>query len=343
MNISVVYACDEGFSEVFATSLYSLLSTNTQNDIVTYLIADQISEEHTRRLKEISDSFHQELVIIPAPNINNMTTVDVDCKQYSLSAFSRFFVGTLIPKEVDTVLYLDCDTLILDDLSELINISKAHPATFSVVSDYRSFRYARNLGIQRTHLYFNSGVLVIKLDQYREKKYEELLLKYISFLNGRLEFPDNDILCMVAEEDVQLLPIRYNLTSIFCACSYEELKRIRASEEILEEIEFETCKENPCIVHFTRCFLLAGRPWEQGFNGHPYSHIYDTFWNKAVSTQKKINYRQKSLLSVFANIAPRGLVVRAAGVAHSVIKPNIHWFATRYCRKMNELLKNELN
>ena len=168
-TINVLYASDDNFSAVLGTALYSLFEHNKNSEIQTYVISQQIEEENKERLKQVGIEFGRAVTIIEQPDLEAIVGKSIDIQRYSLSMFSRLIADSLLPDEVERVLYLDCDTIIQGDILPLWNFD-LHGNTVGAVDDMRTFRYCRNLGMKKTSHYINSGMLLMDMKKYRELK-----------------------------------------------------------------------------------------------------------------------------------------------------------------------------
>jgi lipopolysaccharide biosynthesis glycosyltransferase len=80
--------------------------------------------------------------------------------KYPLAMFARLLVDKLVPREVDRALYLDCDTLVLDDVNELAaSIAPGHIVS-AVQDDFANWKSGFTD-------YFNSGVICIDVPAWR--------------------------------------------------------------------------------------------------------------------------------------------------------------------------------
>jgi len=98
--------------------------------------------------------------------------------------------------------------------------------------------------------YFNSGVLLMDLGQWREAGYGEALLKLIAANSYRHH--DQDALNKLFLHNWQVLPLRWNMIP---PVSYLFAKILKSKKYRVMAIE---ANKNPAIIHF------AGRtkPWE---------------------------------------------------------------------------------
>lgn len=143
-------------------------------------------------------------------------------------AYGRFFLAELLPFEVDRCLYLDMDVLVFGNLAELPALLSPGKAVAAVEDGGLSRQphnltgtywghYLLQLGLPvRNYGYFNSGVLVLSLDQWRKQSLTcELSSARDSLLERGLElaFEDQDVLNVHLGESIQPLPEIWNFPS----------------------------------------------------------------------------------------------------------------------------------
>ena len=66
------------------------------------------------------------------------------------------------------VLYLDADTLVLDDIVQLYDTPLVNQTIGAVIDPGQAYALKR-LGIHSSDYYFNSGVMIIDIDRWNEK------------------------------------------------------------------------------------------------------------------------------------------------------------------------------
>ena len=97
--------------------------------------------------------------------------------------FARLLIPRLFPETVGRILYLDADLLVLDDLEPLWEVD-LEGAAVGAVAD--ALDVPLNHGgpgreeMPRVRSYFNSGVLLIDLPRWREKKISERAIEYLT-------------------------------------------------------------------------------------------------------------------------------------------------------------------
>lgn len=141
---------------------------------------------------------------------------------FSIVTYYRLFIASLFP-QYDKVLYLDCDLVVLGDVSELyhtdigVNILGAAPEHF--VRTTQEFRqYAEKaLGLNPDD-YVNAGVLLINLDQFRKNAIEQKFIRLITEYDFDLLDPDQAYLNYLCRNKIFALPNGWNKEPTESAC-----------------------------------------------------------------------------------------------------------------------------
>lgn len=133
---------------------------------------------------------------------------------FSLVTYYRLFIASLF-SQYDKIVYLDCDLVVLGDISELYfmdigeNIIAAAPEQF--VQNTAEFRqYAEKaLGVDPDG-YVNAGVLVMNLAQFRKCRIEEQFIALITQYDFDLLDPDQAFLNYLCNDRIYVLPNGWN-------------------------------------------------------------------------------------------------------------------------------------
>ncbi len=331
-KINILYASDDNFAKVLGVSLYSLFVNNKKNDLEIKIIDQNISLNNRDKLLDVADQFERKIEFVKFPDFNEMIGTKLDIKRYSMSTFSRAMVENYYSESEERVLYLDCDTLILEDIYELYQCEFLQ--IIGAVNDCRNFSYQRNLGIRRENVYINAGVLLIDLKKWRAADCQVRFCDAIKKFNGFLEFPDNDVICREFQDEISLLPLKYNMITPFLMCNYREILSLRKPHKVMSETEYNEARNKPVIVHFTTCFLMKGRPWMYGCN-HPYANLWYEIYNKTLWKEEplKVLNGNKIVIYKIISMLPRRFIIQFFGLIHAYVKPFLQRKQTELCRR----------
>lgn len=116
-------------------------------------------------------------------------------KRYPKEVYYRLLVPHALPPTIERVIYLDCDTLVINslaplwetDLCGMAYAAASHSGRNSPVDWFNQKR----LGTRRE--YFNTGVLVMDAARAREVMTPEKLVECASDIGRRMLLPDQDV------------------------------------------------------------------------------------------------------------------------------------------------------
>lgn len=174
----------------------------------------------------------------------------------------RVFLPRLLPDE-PKILYLDCDTLIVDSLEWLWQLELGQHALAAVSNPFwdNDNDWHAKLGLQRQDAYFNSGVMLLNLERFRAENLSAAVLEHGRANAGWTRFGDQDSLVAVLHHRRLPLPPRWNVMRILMMTG--QSRQIFQSDELLEAIR------RPAIIHFEG----STKPWVNPTK-HPYGRVH---------------------------------------------------------------------
>lgn len=321
----IVYASDNRFAEILGVSLVSLYeNSRDMRDIVVYILESGIKDESKNRIERISQEYGRKTPVwIQSQNINKVLSMEVVADRGSLSQYARLFVSSALPMDLDRVLYLDSDTIINKSIRKLWNIN-LHGRTIGAVMDAFSPQYRANIGLEKNDIMFNSGVMLIDLNRWKEQKVEKRLLQFIENKNGRIQQGDQGALNAILSHDIECVEPRFNSVTIFYDFNYDEIMVYRKPPKgFYGRDEIKKAVEDALIIHFTTSFL-SKRPWTVGCQ-----HRYVDVWLKyrAISPWKNEplwndNRGRVNRLAVgMLKKLPRSFMIRIVGLIQAYGRP----------------------
>ena len=230
-----------------------------------------------------------------------VSLIDMNDKMKSLytsrhivtATYYRLMLPSLLPN-LDKILYIDADTLVQKDLTELFNcdltgyyIAGVLDGIVPIGSDKYTLQqhvawqkgynsYEEVLNIPDMDQYVNAGVCLFNLKSMREDNIEEKLLKTAG--ENKFEWHDQDTLNVVCYGKIKILPLKYNVMSHYI---FENNADLHSAKEI------NIAKTSPCIIHYT-----ANKPWQSPF-AYPQSSLW---WKCAEKTDCFEKLQEKYLI-----------------------------------------------
>lgn len=145
---------------------------------------------------------------------------------FSIVTYYRLFIASLFP-QYEKILYLDCDLVILGDISKLYNtelgdnILGAAPEQYvQNTAEFRSYAQIA-LGVD-PDAYVNAGVLVINLKEFRNNNIEEKFIELITKYDFDLLDPDQAYLNYLCQNKIHILPNGWNKEPMSLPCEGEK-------------------------------------------------------------------------------------------------------------------------
>ena len=186
----------------------------------------------------------------------------------SPSTYDRLTIGRILPSDVSRILWLDCDLLVLDDLSVLFDAEMKGAWALAVpdplvrvVSSRFGVKEYRALGLAPSTAYFNAGVMVVDLDAWRREQVEERALDYLHRYAAQVFFHEQEALNVILARRWNPLAPTWNWST---HPFHAPTERLRGAM--------------PSILHFTG----ARKPWIRGGAGPWYAryvqHLDATDW-----------------------------------------------------------------
>lgn len=170
--------------------------------------------------------------------------------------YYRAFIARLFPM-CDKAIYIDSDTVILDDIGKLYDIdlgdrviAARQDPKVTVIKEFRDY-VDKAVGVPHEE-YVNSGVMVMDLKKLRKMKYLSTMVELINKYEADLVAPDQDYLNLILKDKIKFLEPDWNA----------------------EPVEGEMPKDTK-IVHFN----LMNKPWR--YKNVPQEKL---FWNAARGT-----------------------------------------------------------
>lgn len=243
----IVVAFTPNYFVPAATCLYSIFANSDK--AYKFHVICLLSEDLPDRMKENiqligGDRAHYSYINLQG----KLEHIHVD-PIYSVATLYRLLLPDLLP-EYDTILYIDCDVIVRNDLGKLYD-------SLDIGNNYLGAVYEAALDFQEAHFkeigcnpgnYFNAGFLIMNLRVLRQDGMSE---KFIDLLNKtKLEFWDQDALNILCKDRILALPPIYNSIRTFFLPQYKHFFLKRYTQEDL----FAVHKNG--TIHYT-----GSKPW----------------------------------------------------------------------------------
>ncbi|MGQ7386185.1 glycosyltransferase family 8 protein [Streptococcus suis] len=273
--MNILFTLNEAFVPQVAACMGSIMRTLNEGDACHfYLFSDGISQQNKEKLHQFVTDEGNKLTIVELENLESYFDFQVDTNGWASVVLARLLVDKLLPKEVDRIIYLDGDTLVLENIRELweVDLEGKVLGMCPEPTAATERKESLDLGI---NMYHNSGVLLIDLKQWRMREIGKKIFNYYRVNDGRLFAPDQDALNGALKEEIKTLSITYNYFNIFDVYPYRTLEKLSRPSTFISKEEFVEIRKQPRIVHY----LGEERPWRIG-NKHRFREVYVSALNQ---------------------------------------------------------------
>lgn len=248
-KINVCFVTDENYAPYMGTAIYSIVCNAKHNRRFVFYVFDSGIQEKTKEtIKKIagrnevnfidSSVFSQKLASLPQTSAH-----------ITKSSYLKFIISDVL-KDLNKVLYLDCDLIVTRDIKELYDADIENNLIGAVEDVGYTYWSKHNNDLKLKFKCMNSGVMLINCDLWRKENLSAALIECASD-HDKVGFgQDQPVLNFVCKNRVCFLPFKWNVQDTF----------FRDSAEIQDRADIEECHEardNPAIIHYT----FVRKPW----------------------------------------------------------------------------------
>lgn len=260
-TIEVCLAFDHNFIQHAAVTLLSASQAlcSAEKLVVHVLQTGDISSDQRKAFSSVAPDCTYHWHQVDAERFNNMPD---NRDHVSLATYLRLFVPEVLSDFTSRVIYLDCDTIVTDQLGKLWSQDFGSKPIAAALDEGGQTQAAR-LKLDKKARYFNAGVLVFNLTALDPAKFWHAVDTVVSDDAVNLELQDQDILNLVFQGQTHFLDLRWNAnTRLYIP---DDIEPAYSPDEAL------AAALAPGILHFTD----RKKPWRTNCN-HPLRHLY---WN----------------------------------------------------------------
>lgn len=296
-EIPLVFAVDDNYAPYLGVALKSILDRASREYFYRIFVLNTgISSRNIRKLKSYNTTVSSIEFVDVSKELDSIGYKLHLRDYYTNTIYYRFFIPALFP-QYKKIIYLDCDIILNEDISVLYNVDLGDNILAAVPEEVMSSvpvfgEYSEEFLDVPREKYFNSGMLVINTDKYKEFDIEGGFIDMLKKHKFEVA-PDQDYLNVLCAGKVHYLDTGWNKTPI---------------------VNPNFSDENLKLIHFK----LNYKPWF--YEGVMYEEF---FWKYAKHTSflkelldKKANYGEANKEK--DTIAYNNLMQMAYDYIHSI-------------------------
>ena len=229
-QIVIAAASDEAYALPLAVMLRSACETLDPNSIIeAHVVSDGITAPTRSRVESsLPPRVSLHWVERSACEFSDLPRWG----RISLGTYHKLSIGSWLPAHVGKALWLDCDTLVMEDLSPLWH-SEFDGNIALACQDHlvprlgASFGVAgwKEAGLNPDEPYFNAGVMLIDVERWRETGVEKRSLDYLRRFGPKVWFWDQEALNAVLSGQWKSLDSSWNFPASMVD-PFKEMPRI---------------------------------------------------------------------------------------------------------------------
>lgn len=289
--INIVLCSDDNYAQHIAVVIASIMA-KTKERVCFYVINDNISKDKIEKLKNTADTFKAQIEFI---TVSEDKFINVYLSGHvSKAAYFRLALADILRNDIEKVIYLDVDLLVFDDINklwqiDLENLPLAAVPDYGIMASGRLCKQKKQvIGLPVREKYFNSGVLVVNLKEWRKEDYTKQILEIIN--NNQFPHHDQDALNKLFMHKWKELELRWNVIPPIYYLFNKVVFNKKLRNSALK------AKSDIAILHYAGSY----KPWQfkmyNGFNDKYYYFLALTAFKNEKMPQPAENMRGKSIL-----------------------------------------------
>ena len=258
--INLALCFDLKYKEMALAVVRSVLAHSEASSCRFYLVVDMDDAE----IKETSNHLESLSANYLIQTVDQTLFEGLTTKGHiSRAAFMRLELARIFP-DLKRVLYLDSDLILTEDVRNIWDTDTRGKPLAAVRNAGKSA--TERLGLTPSHVYFNSGVMIMDLEYYRRENVRERAYTWLQKNNESRAFHDQDALNVIYQDEVFELPYKYNMQAFLYRFFFSFDKKER--EKIIQGDRAKV------VLHFS-----SGRkPWHQG-DLHPHRKLFMKYYS----------------------------------------------------------------
>ena len=265
MIMDFALCVSDTYAQYAMVTIKSILENNPKQNCHFHILTKDMHCNTRKQLQDLcSDSW------INIIEVDDTILKGLNVGQWQIYTWFRVLLPELL-KEVSLVLYLDADTIVVDNIESLFSInmlgkSIAASLDLDTMSEkvYKRCEYAQSKG------YICAGVLLMNLDYWRENDLTRKILE-MSMIK-KYEYADQDAINYLCQDTKIILPLKYDIVYYYLTRPYF---RVKMPQECIEMIE------HPQIIHYAGLV-----PWIKEKDKHFFSYLWH-YYNHLLPTPAK--------------------------------------------------------
>lgn len=285
-TIPIIFATNNAYAPYASVAIHSMIQNASADyfyDI--YIFHTELTNNNILLLESMRGENYKVTCLCVERNIERELKYMYSNFHFSKEMFYRILIPTILP-QYDRAIYLDCDIVVLGDISELYNMEldgNIVAAGKDIMHGASKNYVISELGLDVSN-YINSGVLLIDSKAFREEKIKEKCFEELA-VRPNLRYPDQDIINIVCSGRIKYLPRKWNY--IWHYHIIRDNPSLNLSPE--EQAQYIEDAKDISILHYTSSI----KPWKNK-NADLAEHFWDYVGGTPYETKIKNDFNNSA-------------------------------------------------
>lgn len=272
-DIHFAFCVNDGYVPYICVTIKGIIENHKKESVTIHVLSNFISPKKERLLNEVVsgyDNISLQVHIVDDSILRGLKDT------WSIYTWYRVLLPKILPDNIHRVLYLDADTLVAGNISDLFSIDMTDKAIGGAI-DILSFvpRTFERCMYEQEKQYICAGVMLMNLDYWRTNNLTDRIIKWGRDNDTRIQFPDQDTINYICRDHKIILPMRYGIIG-----AYFE-KDVFLRQPYLDQLK--ECLQAPAIIHY------AGQaPWKIELSYHPFQEEWEKYNNMLKHPAKRV-------------------------------------------------------
>ncbi|WIH89895.1 glycosyltransferase family 8 protein [Brachyspira pilosicoli] len=260
---NICLCADNNVVEYMSALIVSILRNSSQDEeFIFHIITSCISEENKNYINELKNIKNFQLKYYNPIHREKFEKwySEKTPQKWPVEVFFKLDIPFIL-KDLDKVLYLDCDMIAVNNFKELFDINMDNYTVAAAKDKLISNSHLKKIKLNKSNGYFNSGLLLINIKNFNTLFPNDTFLEKIDkYLNNIkiVEYPEQDIINIIFNNKIKPIDSKYNCVSAI----------VKKDKEVQDTI----------IAHYTLLKPLYKNAYPQK------NKLYYAFWKYFIET-----------------------------------------------------------
>lgn len=270
---------DDNYAPYAGVTVTSLFENNKHFDEINiYIVTTSMKQENRNKYQNLAERYNRKIFFVEASDIEQYLK-DNNMPMYggSYATYIKLFCVSRFDKSIERMVYIDADMIIAGKMDELVT-NDMTGAPCAMALDRTCNFYKRGIGLKDEDSYYNAGLIVFNMKEWRKQECEKKLKDHIENVRAEYPFCDQDLLNVLFSDQIKLLPLKFNYNTDIVL--YKDAKfycNIYDTPENYYTIDEISQAANDVVVY--HCFeSIAARPWVKNSSfPNPMKELWDHY------------------------------------------------------------------